>query len=695
MFKAKLIEIIMKIQFKLFYILLVALIACTPEKESTQTDLNFAQFVDPFICTADDHGQTDVAAAVPFGMVKPCPDTYPIGHSGYEYNSNEILGFSHTRFSGVGCTGVGGNIRVLPFANSDTIPYKIAYDKSTEIAEAGYYAVTLNKEIQVELTATNRVAFHRYTFPESEKSGLSVDLSSSFAGHVSQEHQLDDEGILCGKVESLSVCQRGKYSVYFAFYVDKKDVQINSKGSQVIYRFSTKKQEEIKAYCALSVVSAEQAKTTLKEKMNFQFDEIRNEAWKQWNNLLSTVEVQTKDTSALRLFYTHLYHTTQSPFLISEEDGTYRGSDGKIYKNTLDTYFHGWSVWDTFRSKLPLFSFLFPEKYKSMMASLAELYKQGKPAWATQTEPFITVRTEHSLAVLLDAHRKGLLTFSLDEIYPYLQAEADSLPFKSPDNVLESSYDLWALSEIAKDLGYNEDAKKYFAKAMNYQTTWKKLFLRMGETADIMHGDGLYEGTLWQYRWFVPFDIAGIQELVGGKDVFEQQLDYFFENELFNIGNQPDIQVPYLYAYTNSPWKTQEIVHRLMNTVSNSWYGTHEKWDKPYTRRIFQDSPEGYIKEMDDDAGTMSAWYVWSAMGFFPVFPGSTEMVITTPQFDKIDIKVSGGVLGIETIRPSKNAIYIKKIEIDGEVYNSCFIDFKQLTKGGKIRIELDEQPKI
>lgn len=683
----------MNAQFKIVLFLFVGITACNPEKKSTQTDSNFAQFVDPFMCTADDHGQTDVAAATPFGMVKPCPDTYPLGHSGYEYHSTEIQGFSHTRFSGVGCSGTGGNIRVLPFVNSETIPQKIAYNKDSEIAKAGYYSVTLATKIKAELTATNRVAFHRYTFPESQKSALSVDLSSSFAGHVSEEHQIDEKGVLSGKVRSKTVCGRGKYSLYFAFFIDKKDLQINSKGSQVIYRFSTEENEEVKAYCALSSVSTEHALTTLKEKRGLPFDEVQKRAWSAWNDLLDVVNVQSRDTGLLRLFYTHLYHTTQSPFQINENDGTYRGSDGEIYKNKVDTYFHGWSIWDTFRSKLPLFSFLFPEKYTNMMVSLAELYKQGKPDWGTQTEPFVTVRTEHSIAVLLDAHRKDLLPFSLEEIYPYLQAEADSLPFKSPDNVLESSYDLWALSEIAKDLGYTEDAEKYFSKAMNYKPLWKEKFLHMGETADIMHSDGLYEGTLWQYRWFVPFDIAGIQQLIGGKDAFEQQLDYFFENELFNIGNQPDIQVPYLYAYTNSPWKTQKVVHNLMNTVTNNWYGTHNKWDKPHTRRIFQDSPDGYIKEMDDDAGTMSAWYIWSAMGFFPVFPGSTEMVITTPQFDRINIKVSGGVLEIETIRPSENAIYIQKIEIDGEVYNSSFIDFKRLTKGGKIKIELGELP--
>ncbi len=652
-----------------------------------------ARYIDPFICTEDDHGQTDVAAAIPFGMVKPCPDTDPIGHSGYDFNSNEIFGFSHTRFSGVGCRGVGGNIRVLPFANKDTIPQKLSYNKNSEVAKPGYYEVVLEEGIHVKLTATNKVAFHSYIFPESDKSGIVVDLSSSFEGHISEQHQFDESGILYGKVESVNVCQLGKYSFYFAFCLDKAETGVYNEGSKVIYNFKTSEGEKVKAYCALSVINEEQAISNLKKDMELSFVNVRNKAFEQWNDLMNVVEVQTDDTVAKRLFYTHLYHATQSPFLISEDDGTYRGSDGNLYQSRQIKHYHGWSIWDTFRSKLPLLSFLYPELYSKMTASIGELYKQGKPDWATETEPFITIRTEHSIIVLLEAYRKGLLTFPLEEIYPLLKKEVEHLPFKTPDNVLESSYDLWAFSEIAKKLGNMDDYYCYKKKAYQYKEVWKEKFMVIDEKSDIMHGDGLYEGTLWQYRWFVPFDIKGIQELVSGKDTFEQQLDQFFEEELFNIGNQPDIQVPYLYAYTNSPWKTQKVVHTLLNEVTNNWYGTHNKWKKPMTRKIFQDSPKGYIKEMDDDAGTMSAWYVWSCLGLYPVFPGSTEMVISTPQFENIKIKLPKGFLEIESIKPSAESIYIQKIEINGENWNSGFIDFNLLSDGGKILIELGEIP--
>lgn len=667
------------------------LVACT-QSDGDQEFRQNADFVDPFICTSDDHGQTDPAAAVPFGMVKPCPDTWPIAHSGYDYSANEIIGFSHTRFSGVGCRGVGGNIRLLPFLGNDSVPYKIAYVKESEKASPGFYSVKLSNGIKAELTATRQVAFHHYTFPESDQATIAIDLTSSFVSHISEEHKINEEGIISGMLSSVNICKKGKYTFYYALWLDK-EVVFEESGSTILCRFTTDKQEVVKAYCALSSVSAENAVKTLKEKRNMSFEEVRTASSEKWNDLLKAVDVETANDTLKRLFYTHLYHAVQSPFMIQDENGQYRGSDGKIYQANGSPYFHGWSIWDTFRTKLPLVSFLFPEIYSQMMGSLGELYQQGKVPWATETEPFITVRTEHSLVVLLEAHRKGLLIFSLDEIYPLLKEEAKTLPFKSPDNVLESSFDLWALSEIAGDLGYVEDQRFYLKKAFEYRKLWEEKFLFMDEHADIMHGDGLYEGTLWQYRWFVPFDIAGIQELMGGKQVFEDQLDYFFENELFNIGNQPDIQVPYLYAYTNSPWKTQRLVHQLLTQPTNNWYGTHKKWKTPEYRKVFSDSPRGYISEMDDDAGTMSSWFVWSAMGLYPVFPGSTQLVINTPLFEKITINLGGNRLIINAPGVSSENKYIQETYFNGEKLNSSFIDFNTIKNGGVIDIKTGNIP--
>ena len=661
-----------------------------PQPEEKQSN---AVYINPFISTENDHGQTDVAASVPFGMVKPCPDTNPIAHSGYDYSAEEIIGFSNTRFSGVGCRGVGGNLRILPFVISkgDSIPKGLTYSKESEKAKAGYYSVNLSNGVKTQLTANRQVAFHQYTFPESKNAGFTIDLASSYAGHVSHSYHIEN-GIISGKITSVNVCRKGKYTFYYAINFNHEVSEVTEDDSKLIFKFSTKNNQEILLRCALSVVDENSAIQNLKLSEKLNFSEVKQEASESWNNLIDVVHVETENETLKELFYTHLYHATQSPFIINDENGVFRGSDGNQYKSN-SSHYHGWSVWDTFRTKLPLFSFLYPNRYKDMLTSLKALYKQGKPDWATETEPFLTIRTEHTIAIVLDAYEKGILPFPLSDIYEEMKAEAEHLPFKSPDNILESSYDLWALSEISKALGENADAKFYRDKAFEYKTLWKDKFLTMDENSDIMHGDGLYEGTLWQYRWFVPFDIKGIQTMIGGKDEFENQLDYFFENELFNIGNQPDIQVPYLYNYTNTPWKTQRLVDQLLNKETNNWYGTHHKLEQPITRKIFTNTPNGYIKEMDDDAGTMSSWYVWSTMGLYPIFPGSTQLALSTPQFDKITIKTNDKPLQIITNGRTSKKIYIQKVTWNGEEINSSIIDFNLISKGGILQFELTDTP--
>ncbi|XCF05985.1 GH92 family glycosyl hydrolase [Tamlana crocina] len=674
---------------------MLSLFCCNKQQKQSDglEEVDNASYINPFINTANDHGQTDVAAAVPFGMVKPAPDTNPIAHSGYDYAANEIIGFSNTRFSGVGCRGVGGNLRVLPYviSGNDSIPNSVTFSKENEVAQAGYYSVTLHNGIKTQLSATRQVAFHQYTFPKSEKSGFTIDLASSYVGHISDEYKINN-GIISGKITSVNVCRKGAYTFYFAIHFNQETSQITKSGSKLILEFSTKEKQDILLRCALSVVDENSAINNLKNTNALQFNKVKTQAFDAWNSLLNTVKVETKNDSLKQLFYTHLYHATQSPFIINDDNGGYRGSDGELYKSNTP-YYHGWSIWDTFRTKLPLFSLLYPEKYQDMLLSLKHLYKQGKPDWATEKEPFLTIRTEHSMVMLLDAYRKGILPFDLNEVYDELKEEAKQLPFKSPDNVLESSFDLWALSQIAHILEKNEDAQEYKNQAFEYKTLWKDKFLVMDDKSDIMHGDGLYEGTLWQYRWFVPFDIQGIQTMIGGKQEFENQLDYFFDNELFNIGNQPDIQVPYLYNYTSSPWKTQALTHKLLNEKTNNWYGTHEKFKAPIVKKIFTATPDGFIKEMDDDAGTMSSWFLWSSMGLYPVFPGSTELALTTPQFDKVTIKTKGQPLEITTSKNGGNNIYIQKFTWNGKAVKSSIIDFNTISKGGVLHFELGDKP--
>ena len=651
--------------------------------------LSKLEYVDPFIGTADDHGQMDPSATIPFGMAKPGPDTDPMGQSGYDYTASSITGFSNTRYSGVGCRGTGGNLRVMPFIGNN-IPRKTNYLKETEQASPGFYQVKLANQIQCKLTATQETAIHCYTFPKSEQAGISINLKSAFHDFHRKKYQVEKNGIIKGKVSSKTVCGQGIHHIYFAMYLDKIEPRIQRKDGRVNYLFSTEEGESLSLFITLSSVSTEKAKKKLLATIEKDFDEIKDLAQSKWNKQLSKVEIQSDNLEYKTLFYTHLYHSMLTPFVISDPKESYRGIDGQIYQSKEVPIYHGWSIWDTFRTKLPLMAFLNPKEFSDMTQSIHGMYLKGKQDWATKREPFLTVRTEHAIIVLLDAYRKGLLPFDLNSIYPYLKKEVDELTFETPDKVLESSYDLWAFSEIAQITGHLEDQKEYFEKAMGYQTTWKEKFLTMNERSDIMHGDGLYEGTLWQYRWFVPFDISGIQKMMGGKKEFENQLDVFFENEYFNIGNQPDIQVPFLYAYTDNPWKSQELVQQILTQPTNNWYGTHKKFSKPSYRKVFQATPDGYIKEMDDDGGTMSAWYVWSAMGLYPVFPGSSELVITTPLFDKITIQTQKEPLIIQKHGTDSNTFKIKRITFNEVPLTSYFIDGNKLTEGGKLDIYLE-----
>lgn len=653
-----------------------------------------AEYVNPFIGTATDHGQTDPAATVPFGMVKLGPDTWPAGHSGYDYNAELITGFSHTRVSGMGCNGVGGNIRVLPLIkpSEDSIPKGVKYFKDTERATPGYYSVKLENNVLCEMTSTRQVGFHKYTFPESEKAQISINLLSSFSRLVSSESEINQNGYIIGRIMARGGCNKGSHKFYFALKTEGLESYPEKTFYGYKYEINTTKDEEIIIRTALSTVSTENAILNLEITDDMMFSDAKSLAQQQWKEYLGVIDVETANDTLKQLFYTHLYHSLQSPFIVQDNNGEYRGTDDVI-RTTISDHYYGWSLWDTYRTKIPLISFLYTDHFKDVVSSLVRIYKQGKPDRKTTIEPFISVRMEHSLIVLLDAYRKNLFTSNIEDIYESLKTESDKLPYNSPDKILESSYEYWALSEIAYELSKEADHNYYKNKALEYKDIWKDKFLHMGDNADIMHAEGLYEGTLWQYRWFVPFDIGGIQELMGGKKHFEEQLDYFFDNSLFNMGNQPDIQVPFLYAYTDSPWKTQKLVYDILTKPMMNWYGTHNKWDEPVYRKVFQASPEGFIPEMDDDAGTMSAWFVWAAMGLYPICPGNPDLIITTPLFESIKIQLGDSHLEIVARGLSDDAIYIQSILFNGEQYNSYFIDSNLLSKGGKLELIMGKYP--
>ncbi len=673
-----------------YIILLAVFVSCNsfqPGKDGNN------KFVNPFICTAGDYGQTDPSANVPFGMIKAGPDTDPGNHCGYDYNATNFLGFSQNRASGVGCSGTGGNLRIFPFIGNKKNEAEM--DKSTEKAEPGFYSVTLENGIIAEATAARTAGIYRFTFPDTKKSGIRIHFDTSYSGFIDEEHMFQNDRFLKGWIQCRGNCKLGSYKFYYFVELAEKPAEIKeSKGIADIFFSDNSSQVQIVKVGLSSVSTAEAEKNLNSEAAEINFDKMREDAAKSWQEYLGKIDVTTDNDTLKTLFYTHLYHASQTPYDIADESGSYGGSDGNTYHSAGGRYYSGWSLWDTFRSKMPLLSILYPEKYKSMMHSMYQLYKQGKSDDPTNTESFILIRNEHSIPVLLDAYRKNLLDEPLADILPLMKEEAENLSVDSPDKILEACYDWWALSEIARELGNAELQKEFHEKSISYRDIWNEKFKVMGENADVMHGDGLYEGTLWQYRWFVPYDYTWIENAMGGKKAGVSQLDYFFENNLFNVGNQPDIHVPFLYYEFGEPWKSQKLVRKILLEPTVNHYGTHEKWKNPYIGKVFKAEPEGYIEEMDDDAGTMSAWFVLSSMGLYPRNIGETSYWILPPVFDEVNIRLAENKsFKIVNGRNAPGDIYIQKATLNGEPFSKSWIDYQDIQNGGTLELTLGSTP--
>ena len=613
------------------------------ETETEENPFDPTPYVDPMIGTAGDRGQLSPAASVPFGMVRLGPDTVIRSHSGYDYNFSHLSGFSHTRIDGVGCNGVGGDIRILPGTGEEPVA-TLEMDKETEIAEAGYYAVDLidgSQRIGVALSVTSHAGLHRYRFPEGVAPVLSIAFNDPMTRLVESSWSANDTGDgLDGWVSAANVCNEGAYTLYFSMKFSRPWTSIETAsgsqgGEDALVRFEASDTQVLSVKIGLSSVdSTEAAADRDLEIPDWDLDLVRENAREAWREMLAKIECEGNQ-EVKTLFYSMLYRVLLTPADITTHSGIYRGTDGEIHQADGFRRYHGWSLWDTYRNKFALISLIDPTRSEDIMQSLVGLYLEGKLDWSTEHEPYPNVRTEHAAALLLDARRKHLDGFRLENAFEAIVEEAAELPMDSPDKQLESAYDFWVIAQLAKILGKTNIYNEYLARASEVETLWTDIFKTMGEDADVMHARGLYEGTLWQYRWAMVHDIEGMIELDGGTEAFLSNLTQFFGEELYNHGNEPDLHVPFLFNYVGQPWKTQDLVRSLLVEEVNQWYGTHEKWSEPYHGRIYRVDPEGLIPEMDDDDGTMSAWFVWAALGMYPVTIGHPVVVLSTPLFEK------------------------------------------------------------
>ena len=614
-------------------------------------------------------------------MVCVCPDNDPRSHAGYDYAVTKVSGISVNRLSGVGCSGGGGNLRIRPVAPSQELHIK----KSREKATPGYYSTAFTNGIKTELTATNAMAVERYKFPRSLSAALWIDFASTFEDVATCHYKRISETCIEGYVQAKNVCGHGRYKLYFSLNTSHPFQLEEQKETTACLTFG-KKVRSVEVRIGLSALSSELASWECARWEKMDFEDVKSRTADQWEKQLSAIDVKGGKKDDRVIFYTSLYRTYLSPADVSSPDGAYLGTDGKVYISEDFRYYSNWSLWDTFRTKFPLLVLTEPAKMRDMATSLIHLYATGKKDWSTGFESTPTVRTEHAVILLLDAYRKGITNLDFRKGYAGMKQEMERLPMRSPDQKMESAYDLWAMAKIAEIIGEKADSEQYRQRSVSlFEETWKKEFMNVTPAFEVMKNNGLYQGTRWQYRWAAPQYIDKMIEWVG-QDSLRSQLTYFFDHHLYNQGNEPDIHVPYLFNRLGAPEKTQQIVRSLMTEPMIHKYGGNSEFKTPYLGKAFKNAPEGYSPEMDEDDGTMSAWYVIGAMGFYPLLVGDEYYDLTSPLFDRVLLRLTNGnVLTIQTEGRKKKDAPIKSIHFNGKKIADYRISHNELIKGGEL----------
>jgi len=706
-------------------------------------DFKPVEFVNPFIGT-DGHGHTFPGAALPFGMVQLSPDTRKDNWdacSGYHYSDSVILGFSHTHLSG---TGVGdyGDIRFMPMTgklnnrpgtNEPAEPgYRSGFSHGSEEASPGYYKVYLtDHKTGVELTATRRCGFHKYTFPSSDESHLIIDLKESVVSEkilessvrIINDHEISGFRRTSGWAEDQVVYFYAEFSKPFSASgifsngTLTENNQADGKDIQAFVRYSTKDGEAILVKVGISAVSEEGALKNLRAEIpDWDFERVRNSAADEWNRELGKIEVRDKNRDNLTKFYTALYHAFLAPYLFSDADGRYRGHDGAIHHGGFDVY-TVFSLWDTYRALHPLMTIVQPERTNDFIKTFIDIYEKGGllPVWELAGNETFCMIGYHAVPVIADAYLKGYRGFDHEKAFAamkgsagqdhygldsyrkfgFIPAEAEG---EAVSKTLEYAYDDWCIAKVAAQMGREEDYRNFIMRAQYYKNLFDPetgflrgkrngMFAEPFDPAEVNFM--LTEANTWQYTFYAPQDISGLMALMGGKEQFENRLDEMFsapENlsgrqqaditgliGQYAHGNEPSHHMAYLYNYTGSPDKTQRLVRQIMDEL----YGT---------------GPDGLCG--NEDCGQMSAWFVLSAMGFYPVTPGSGYYVIGSPLFDEVILHLEGGkTFQISARGNDERNIYIQSASLNGKSYTRSYIDNSDIMNGGVIAFTLGPEP--
>ncbi|QIU93308.1 GH92 family glycosyl hydrolase [Bacteroides faecium] len=716
--------------------------ACSSGKENI-SEVDCARYVNPFIGNAD-NGHTFPGACAPFGMIQASPESGNASWrycSGFNYEDDEIFGFAQNHLNGTGCPDLG-DILMLPFSGSiENNEYKARIDKSRQTARPGYYAVTLpDFGINAEVTATERTAFYRYTYQNDEEANLFIDLQSGLVTSpqgirdrvLFADMQMPDERTIIGHNETNGWVRRHFYYV-MAFDKSYKVKEMlpareGEKAKRFVLSFDLKRGEALQVKIALSTVSVGGAKASLqKENPDWNFDKTKGETYQKWNTLLQRVRVEGTDKQKIN-FYTSLYHLYIQPNNIADTDGRYRGANDSVSTSPSGEYYSTLSLWDTYRAAHPLYTILAPERVNGMVSSMLAHHKVYGylPIWTLWGKENYCMIGNHAIPVIVDAYLKGFDGFDKREAYKAIKESStashrnsdwevynkygyypfDIMTAESVSKTLESAYDDYCVAQMAKSLDEMGDFEYFMKRSRYYKNlfdpetkfmrgkdskgNWRTPFhpMRLFHAGEV--GGDFTEGNSWQYTWHVQQDVKGLIELLGGKDVFANKLDSLFAMEAdsqemgevldvtgligqYAHGNEPSHHVIYLYNYVNRPWRTQELVR--------------EVFDRFYLAR-----PDGLCG--NDDCGQMSAWYVFSAMGFYPVNPCGGEYVIGAPQLKEVIIDLpSQKQFTVKAINLSKTNKYIKSIMLNGEVLEGGILHHSDIMNGGLLEFIMEDHP--
>lgn len=723
------------------FILTLLFAACQENTEMSENYTSSVSYVDPFIGTGA-HGHTYPGATVPFGMVQVSPDNGKNGwdySSGYHYDDSVLAGFSMTHLSG---TGIGDlvDLSFMPLTGTgrDSAAVYSTYSHENESASPGYYSVEMDNEIRVELTASKRVGFYRYTFPDNSNPAVSLDLGFAINWDQPTETfiRVENDSLITGYRFSTGWAQDQRVYFAAAFSESITEVIIENSGETLtnpseakgrdthgFFYFDGSGKNPLMQKVAISSVSMDNALENLETEISgWNFEAVRKQAVEMWEKQLSKIEVRSGDESKLRTFYTALYHSMLAPTTFTDVNGEYRGPDKNVHTAVGDESYTIFSLWDTYRAEHPLLTFLEPDRVNDIVHTMLAYYDQHGflPIWDLHANETGTMIGYHSVPVITDAYFKGFRDYDVEKAFEAMkkssiQQNAEIVRYnelgyvpsdefaESVSKTLEYAYDDWCIAQMAKALGKDEDYETYSKRAQNYLNLWDETtgFMRPrlanGEwetpfdplAAPTEFDKRNYtEANAWQYLWYTPQDVPNLINLMGGESNFTARLDTLFSmdsdivGEISDMsgmigqyvqGNEPAQQIPYSYNYASAPWKAQEMVRTIVDS-------------------LYTDTPEGLPG--NEDCGQMSAWYIFSSLGFYPVNPANGVYVFGSPVFDEATISLGDGKsFTLIAEGASSENRYIQSAALNGEPYNKSYITYQDIMNGGTLEFEMGSEP--